>query len=184
LFVALVVMAIVTSMMSGPLMRWILRPAKRRLLLDSLSSKLFVRHLVADSPRTAINELVTSSCDAAGLDGATVEASVWEREETLSTGLGHGVAIPHARLAGLSKPIVAVGISDAGIDFDAPDGELAHVVFLLLTPQDDALEQLKMTAEIAHYFRDPHLVERVLRTTTFEQFRSLLRRLDLASLAE
>lgn len=174
LFVALVVMAIVTSMMSGPLMRWVLRVKKKSQLLGAMSPELFLRELEVESRREAIHQITLAACKNAGLKADEVESAAWAREEALGTGIGHGVAIPHARVKGLPKSLVAVGISDTGIDFDAPDGNLAHVIFLLLTPYDDSTEQLELTAEIALLFRDPHFVEKVLRTKSYAEFVSLL----------
>ncbi|MEW6076631.1 MAG: cation:proton antiporter [Thermodesulfobacteriota bacterium] len=175
LFVALIIMAIVTSMMSGPMMRYVLQPTKKRRLTGLLSAKLFLRQLQADSRRTAIGELTAAACRAIGLDPKTVEAAVWERESITGTGIGNGVAIPHARLEGLKKPLAVVGFSDAGIDFDAPDGRPAHLIFLLLTPADDPGAQLELAAKIARIFRDPVMLDRVLQTRRFTDFLALLK---------
>lgn len=94
LFVALVIMAIVTAMMSGPAMQIILRPIKKRQLQDLLSPKLFFQELKATSPREAIHEMTMRMCQVMGLDSKTVEAAVWAREDALSTGIGNGVALP------------------------------------------------------------------------------------------
>lgn len=175
LFVALVIMAIVTSMMSGPAMRIILRLGKKRRLQDALSSRLFTRELQAFSSRMAIHELTTIACEAAGLNADEVEAAVWEREEILPTGIGNGVALPHARIGGISKPIVTIGFSDSGIDFDAPDEKLAYIIFLILTPVDDPDSQLEITAELAKLFRENGMTERVLKTKSFTEFLALVR---------
>jgi Kef-type K+ transport system membrane component KefB len=174
LFVALVVMAIFTSMMSGPALRLLLRPARRRRLEDVLSSRLFVRGLRAASRRAAIRELTAAACEASGLDPESVTAAVWAREEALSTGIGNGVALPHARLEGLREPVVAVAISEPGIDFDAPDDRLAHVIVLVLTPTDDPSAQLDIAADLARLFREPSMFERALRTRSFTEFRALV----------
>ncbi len=175
LFVALVIMAIVTSMMSGPAIRLILRLGKKRTLLDAISSKLFTRELQAFSSRMAIHELTTLACAASGLDTSKVEAAVWEREEILPTGIGNGVALPHARIEGISKPIVAVGISATGIDFDAPDDKLAHVIFLILTPVDAPDTQLEITSELAKLFRGYGMTERVLNLKSYTEFLALVK---------
>jgi mannitol/fructose-specific phosphotransferase system IIA component (Ntr-type) len=175
LFVSLVVMAIVTSMISGPGMRLVLRPTRKRRLQDVLSSKLFLRELEADSPREAIHELTTAACAVAGLDAGIMEAAVWKRKEVLSAGVGNGVALPHACIDGLPKTLIVVGISDSGIDFDAPDGKLANVIFLILTPREDSGAQLEIASEIALIFREPHLLERVLRTENFTTFLALMK---------
>ena len=175
LFVALVIMAIVTSMMSGPAMQIILRPIRKRQLQDLLSSKLFLRELKATSPREAIHEMTATMCQVMDLDLKTVEAAVWAREEALSTGIGNGVALPHARIEHLKESLVAVGISPTGIDFDAPDDRLANVIFLILTPIDDSSAQLDIASEIARKFRDQRMSDAALRTKNFTDFLALMR---------
>lgn len=175
LFVALVVMAIVTSMLSGPFMRLILRAEKKSHLRNFLSPKLFLRELGATARREVIREMTAAACEVAGLDARAVEKAVWDREEALSTGIGNGVAIPHARLDGLRESLVVVGISKTGIDFDSPDGRLAKVIFLILTPSSAPGDQLQIAAEIARLFRDLRMPGRVLGTQNFTDFLALMR---------
>jgi mannitol/fructose-specific phosphotransferase system IIA component (Ntr-type) len=175
LFVALIIMAMVTSMMSGPSMRLLLRTAKKWRLQDILSSKLFLRELKAASRRDAIHAMTAAVCEAEGLDAQHVEKAVWSREEALSTGLGNGVALPHARIDGLRESLVVVGISRKGIDFDAPDGRPANVIFLALTPGNDPTAQLQIGSEIARIFRDQTISDRVLHTRNFTDFLALMR---------
>ncbi len=174
LFVALVIMAIVTSMISAPAMRMILRPAKKRRLSEFLSAKYFLPEIQSDSRRQVIKEMTLVAADATGIDAAEIENAVWAREETLSTGLGHSVALPHARLDGLRKPLVVVGISVSGVDFDAPDDKLANLIFLVLTPRDDHDSQLELTSAVVRLTRSPRLVERVLRIENFVDFLALI----------
>lgn len=181
LFVALVVMAIVTSMISGPLLRAVIKPAKPWRLQDALSSKLFLRELKADSRREAIEELGEAVCAMAGLPADQVIPAVWAREEAMSTGIGNGLALPHARIEGLKEPLVAMGVSDAGIDFDAPDDRLAHVLFLILTPAEDPGVQLTIVSELARVFRKPHMLDRILRTRNYTDFMAHLRMSDSVS---
>jgi len=168
-------MAMVTSMISGPLIRRILRTEKKRRLQDILSAKLFLREISATSRREVIQEMTAMACAAANLDASAVEAAVWNREEALSTGLGNGVALPHARIDGLRESLVVVGVSEQGIDFDAPDGKLANVIFLILTPVSDPGAQLEIASEIAGFFRNPQMSERVLQANSFTDFLALLR---------
>ena len=175
LFVALVIMAMVTSMMSGPAMRFILRSSRKSHLPDILSSKLFLRELTARSPREVIAEMTAKICEALELDTQRIENAVWEREEALSTGIGNGVALPHARIEGLREPTVGVGISETGIDFDAPDGKPANIIFLILTPVSDPESQLVITSEIARIFRKPDMTDRMLHTEHFTDFLALMK---------
>ena len=74
------------------------------------------------------------------------------REKLGSTGLGHGVAIPHGRLAGLEKTIGVFLRVPKGVDFDAPDNEPVDLVFALLVPENSTEEHLQVLASIASYF--------------------------------
>ncbi|MDP1587464.1 MAG: cation:proton antiporter, partial [Prosthecobacter sp.] len=178
LFVALVIMAIITSMMSGPVMSMILQHGKAMRLQDAIKSKFFQRRLQSTSRLAVIRELLAPICESSGLDVHVVERAVWARELTMSTGIGHGVALPHARVPGLKDSIVAVGVSDIGVDFDAPDGKAANVIFLVLTPQDEPSAQLEMGAEIARRFRRPVMAEHVLGTNNFAEFLALMKNPD------
>jgi Kef-type K+ transport system membrane component KefB len=175
LFVALLIMAMVTSMISGPSLQLILRTQKQWRLSDILSSKRFLRELSATSRREVIHAMTVTACALEDLDASAVEAAVWTREEALGTGIGNRVALPHARVEGLREPLVVVGLSAAGIDFDAPDGKLANVIFLILTPGNDPGAQLAIVAEIARRFRDPHMSDYALRTENFTDFLALIR---------
>jgi Kef-type K+ transport system membrane component KefB/mannitol/fructose-specific phosphotransferase system IIA component len=175
LFVALVVMAIFTSAMSGPLIRWSMRRRQRLKLTAAVSPKYYRRNLDAATRFEAIRELVGLVCQHTDLNGEHVELLAWEREKLAATGIGNGVALPHARVVGLSQPIVAVGLSDSGVDFDAPDGRPAHVVFLLLTPAENPTAQLDLSANIAELFRNPRTLNHLLRAESFTEFLAALK---------
>ncbi|MBN2705472.1 MAG: cation:proton antiporter [Deltaproteobacteria bacterium] len=181
LFVALVVMAMVTSMISGTGMRLILRPKTSRRLQNVLAAKNFLRELKGDSRRRTIAELAAVAAENLGRDAEAMTAAVWEREQTMSTGIGNGVALPHARIAGLREPLVVAGISDSGIDFDAPDGKPAHIIFLLLTPDDDPVVHLELTADIARLARRESLAEQLLRTKNYTDFLALIKNFSTAA---
>jgi len=74
------------------------------------------------------------------------------REKLGSTGLGHGVAIPHGRLPGLDRTIGVFLRTQKGVDFDAPDKEPVDLVFALLVPEESTEEHLQVLASIASYF--------------------------------
>jgi Kef-type K+ transport system membrane component KefB/mannitol/fructose-specific phosphotransferase system IIA component (Ntr-type) len=176
LFVALVIMAILTSALSGPLIRQTLRRRQQLRIFNLLSPKVFLQQLGAETSLGAIRELAALAADGAELNARDIERLAFEREQAAATGIGHGVAIPHARLVGIQQSVVAVGISQAGVPFDAPDGLPAHVVFLLVTPQDDPLSQLDLSADISRIFREPFCLEGVLRATNFTEFLATLKK--------
>jgi mannitol/fructose-specific phosphotransferase system IIA component (Ntr-type) len=81
------------------------------------------------------------------------------RETIGSTGIGHGIAIPHCRTALVKDIVCAFGISEGGIDFDSLDGEPVHCVFLLLTPPDQKEQHLQLMKSFASQIRKEHFCE-------------------------
>ena len=100
--------------------------------------------------------LESASQMLAGVDQALSPREIFDcliaREKLGSTGLGDGVAIPHARLAGLDKTIGAFIRVPKGVDFDAPDGKPVDLIFALLVPENSTEEHLQVLASIAGYF--------------------------------
>lgn len=160
-FVGLVLMAVATSMLSGPMISRLF-PTKTSLrLADVFAPDRFVSPLESREPKQAIRELVRVSARATGLDEALVTAAVFEREQLVSTALGGGVAAPHARLIDLARPVVAVGVSPGGVDFDTPDGAPVRLVFLILTPRSEDGAQLEILSDIAATFSQEDAVLRL-----------------------
>jgi len=98
-----------------------------------------------------------------------------ERERLRSTGLGRGVALPHARLDTSGVAVGALLSLPGGVDFDAPDGKPVSLIFGLLMPADAGSEHLRLLAQLASAFREPQFGE-ALRTADspgalFETFR-------------
>lgn len=175
LFVALVVMALVTSLMSGPLLQRVLRLKKPRRFVDFLSPRTFVTELKSHSRPEVVAELAKIAAEVAGLEAAEVVDGVMIREEIMATGIGHGLAVPHARLRGLARPVVAVGLSRHGVDFDAPDGRPAQLIFLLLTPIHDDGTQLELLADIATVFKSDEVRSRIGQVGSYTEFLALVR---------
>ena len=174
-FVALVVMALVTSMMSGTMIQRILQRRKPVLFTEYLSARTFRKALAARDRREAIMELSRLVGESNGLDGAAIGEAAWDRERIIPTGIGSGLAIPHARVADLKVPIVALGISRQGIDFDAPDGTAARLVFLILTPADQPQAQLEILAHISRPCREEAVVERLIRAENYTEILALVK---------
>lgn len=175
LFVALVVMAIVTSMMSGPLMLKVLRLEKPLRLADCVSAKSFVNPMRARTSGEAIGELSAILGSAGPLPERVIREGVLAREAIMSTGIGHGIAVPHARLEGLTAPMVGIGLSPEGLDFNAPDGIAAELVFLILTPAGEDGAQVALLADIARTFARAELRRSALDARSLTEFLALLR---------
>ncbi len=101
-----------------------------------------------------IDHLVSCSSLAPELRDEVLEA-LKTREEQVSTGVGHGVAIPHAFSDKLERVVAVLGRSKAGIDFEALDGKPVHFVILFLVPKKDYHLHLQTLAAIAKMFTNP-----------------------------
>lgn len=98
-----------------------------------------------------------------GLSSQQVAQSLSERENLASTALGLGVALPHARIKGLKRPLAAFIRLAHPIHFDAPDGQPVQDIFVLLVPERATELHLQMLAEIAEKFSDPAFRARLHR---------------------
>lgn len=85
--------------------------------------------------------------------------SLFAREKLASTGLGHGVAIPHGRIKGLRDTVGVFAHMKQPIPFDAPDGAPVSLIFVLLVPEQATDLHLQILGELAHMFSDRHLRE-------------------------
>jgi nitrogen PTS system EIIA component len=92
---------------------------------------------------------------------ATVTDNLFARERLGSTGLGHGVAIPHGRIKGLKNPLAAVLRAQQPIGFDAPDEEPVSLLIFLLVPEAATQRHLEILSEIAEMLSDRDLRERL-----------------------
>jgi PTS system nitrogen regulatory IIA component len=85
----------------------------------------------------------------ASIDEAALLDRLKEREEVVSTGIGHGVAIPHATIEGIDKTYCIVAQISDGVDFQSLDAAEVHIVFLLLSPSENVGTHLRLLARIA-----------------------------------
>ena len=107
----------------------------------------------ADKDRL-LRELTGRAASALRLDAAALADAIAQRERLGSTGMGDGIAIPHARIADLSKPFGLLARLRRAIDFAAIDGQPVDIVFLLLLPSAAHGEQLTALASVARRLRD------------------------------
>ena len=100
-----------------------------------------------------------------GLNRALITDSLFARERLGSTGLGHGVAIPHGRIKGLKAPMAAVFQLQTPIGFDAPDEQPVGLLIFLLVPEAATQKHLEILSEIAELLSDSALREQLKAST-------------------
>ncbi len=175
MFVALVVLALLSSIVSGPLMKMFVSQPKVHRLEDLLATQMFLPSLSATTREEAIRELADAAASSAGLDSERIASAVISREKLMGTSLGHEIAIPHARVAGLMRPILAVGHSEEGLDFGSPDDLPTRLVFLLLTPEKDMTSQIQIMGQIARFFQDESARQVIYETGSVDMVRAKIK---------
>ena len=100
------------------------------------------------------------------IDTVTVMTSIFDREKKGSTGIGHGIAIPHGRIIGLQKAVAVLVTTESPIQFDAIDNEPVDVFFALLVPAEDAANYLNILASVAEKLNDKTTIDSVRRAST------------------
>ena len=109
-----------------------------------------------------------------GLSRALVADSLFARERLGSTGLGHGVAIPHGRIKGLKSPMAAVFQLAHPIGFDAPDEQPVGLLIFLLVPEASTQKHLEILSEIAELLSDTALREKIKTTPDASALHSIV----------
>ncbi|HEY5779435.1 MAG TPA: TerC/Alx family metal homeostasis membrane protein [Terrimicrobiaceae bacterium] len=138
-------------------------------LADALSPVNVILDLQAGSMREAIEKIVTKIAPGElPVNAATIIRAVQAREETMPTYLGRGLAVPHGRLDGIDKPVLAFARCAEGVPQEATN-ERAELLFLLLTPTGLARIQPRLLADIAGLIESDYVTERLRKATTPEE---------------
>ncbi len=126
-------------------------------LAHLLSEPQIVPSMKANERWDAISELIgvlVRTGKIAGADSEQVLEAIRQREETMSTGIGFGIAIPHASSDKVSEVVAAFGRSKEGIQFDSLDGQPVFFVVLFVVPKDQFQTHLRTLAAIAKFLND------------------------------
>jgi Kef-type K+ transport system membrane component KefB/mannitol/fructose-specific phosphotransferase system IIA component (Ntr-type) len=164
MFVALVVMALFTSLMSAPAIHFLIRRKRKLTLKDVVSSRLFLPNLTSGTRLGALREMCEVAAAAANNAPERLLRLVSERERVVSSGWENELAVPHARVDGLMRPLVVVAKS-SGIDFDARDGKRAKLIILILT--GDNQSQRDLLADASELFSRKEAIDQAVHASSF-----------------
>ncbi len=123
-----------------------------------------------------ISEWAAQAID--GISKEEVLGVLGEREELGSTGIGGGVAIPHAKLPKLEETVVIVAISKEGVPFDAVDGQPVFAFFVLLAPDNDTVNYLRLLAKVSKLIKQQGFLPKIKKATDQEDVREIIRHLE------
>lgn len=175
-FVAIVFGALFSSVTLGPWMAWALGKRKSVAALEFFQKEAIVPAVSAADKESAIRELILAITEQlTAIDEEALVREVIGREGNVSTALEDGVAIPHARMAGISRPIIAVGRSVGGVEWNSPDGKLTTLIFLIITGVDDDWTQLQILRAIALVMQHEHARVALMSAHTRDEIWGLVR---------
>lgn len=136
-------------------------------LADYLKEDYVLGELNARSKDDAIDELAGAVCSRVdGIDCARLREALEERERLGTTGIGHGVAIPHGKMKDLSEIRVFFARSRKGVEYNSMDRLPVHLFFLIVAPVNSAASHLKILAAISHLLKNQDFRSRLMTAAT------------------
>lgn len=153
-------------------------------LTDVISRKAIVPNIKAKDKKGALTELVQVMRKASETEKFSVSEiveGILAREKLGSTGLGGGVAVPHAKLEGLKGVIGAFGRSATGLDFNAVDGEAVHLVFLIVAPPSKNEEYLQSLQKVMLAIKRPNFLRFLRAAKTVKEIEEIFREVEEAA---
>ncbi|OHV83773.1 PTS IIA-like nitrogen regulatory protein PtsN [Rhizobium sp. LCM 4573] len=133
-------------------------------LADLLQQDAIIPALKVNSKKQLLQELAVKAAKLTGVPEREIFDVILQRERLGSTGVGHGIAIPHGKLGSISSIKGIFARLETPVDFEALDDEPVDLVFLLLAPEGAGADHLKALSRIARVLRDQELVAKLRKT--------------------
>jgi PTS system nitrogen regulatory IIA component len=130
-------------------------------LNDIVALNAIIPALKVNGKKQAIQEIAARAAELSGLSERTIFESLLQREKLGSTGIGHGIAIPHGKLPKLDRLFGLFARLERPIDFESLDGQPVDLIFLLLAPEGAGADHLKALARVARLLRDPDIANKL-----------------------
>jgi fructose-specific phosphotransferase system IIA component len=145
-------------------------------LLEILKSDRIKAPLASTDKRGVIDELVdVLAASGAVADPVALKEAVWTREQTRTTGIGHGLAIPHGKCAGMTSLAMAIGKPAQPLDFEAIDGRPVQLVVLLASPPDRTSDHIQALARVSRLMTMESFRERIYAASSADEIWTLLK---------
>lgn len=149
-------------------------------LSDLVSPDAVIPTLKVQSKKQAIQALAEKAASLTGVPEREIFDTLLQRERLGSTGVGHGIAIPHGKLVTFDTIIGVFARLETPIEFESLDGEPVDLIFLLLASEGAGADHLKALARIARVFRNNHITSKLRETRDADAIYSVLTQ-DMAS---
>jgi len=145
-------------------------------VFDYTSSR-FIKKLKSDNKFDAIEELAATFGESGVcLDMDQLIHALKERENIMSTGIGAGIAIPHAKINSVKEMAFAIGVSESGIDFDPMDGLPVHLIILVVAGEKQHKEYLRLLSQVMAILKHDNVKENIIATDSPEEIIEILKR--------
>lgn len=152
---------------------------------DVMLKELMILPLTADSKAGVIEEMTQRLFDKGVINDLELfRDGIHNREAQSSTGLGDGIAMPHAKNAAVTRPAVVFAKSDAGVDYDSLDGQPAHLFFMIAAPDSANDVHLQVLSGLSRLLLDPALLGKLKQAQTAEDVEVLFAAAEAAKDAE
>ncbi|CAO3416568.1 PTS IIA-like nitrogen regulatory protein PtsN [Azospirillum endophyticum] len=130
-------------------------------MLDLISPHAILPNLKAGNKKQALQEMSRKASELTGQHERAIFDVLLERERLGTTGVGHGIAIPHGKLSSLDRVHGVFARLERPIDFDAIDEQPVDLIFLLLAPEQAGADHLKALARVSRLLRDQSMCEKL-----------------------
>jgi len=145
-------------------------------LMTVLNPELIALHLSGTTKDEIIDELIDVAMKSGRVkDREQAKASVLERETRMSTGMKHGIAIPHGKTSAVSELVACVGVSDKEVDFDALDHKGCRIYIMTLSPPEKTGPHIQFLAEVSMLFRSEEKRQAILKAGTSQELLEVLK---------
>jgi PTS system nitrogen regulatory IIA component len=141
---------------------------------DLLAPEAVIPALKAQTKKQLLQELAARAASQTKLPEKRIFETLIERERLGTTGVGAGIAIPHGRMAGVTRITGVFARLEGGLDYEAVDGQPVDLVFMLLAPENAGADHLKALARVSRLLRNQTLCEKLRAAATAEAIYAIL----------
>lgn len=164
IFVSIVASAILTTIIFGPWLSQAVRKLRKAIFEIIFTESEIYMDVSAQTQEEMLKFMSQVVAEQTNHTEEAVYREIKLREDQMSTAMGGGIAIPHARLEGIDKSYLFVFRSNHGLEWDSPDGKPAHLILLVITPKSSPNAQIQILQSLATALHDRQIARQLVRT--------------------
>lgn len=140
-------------------------------LQELLTKSSIIIDLAETNKNEFLSQMAHFMISLNGLSGADeVAAKILDRESEMSTGIGYGIAIPHARISGIDRLYMVAARSEQGLEFNAIDEQPVHLIFMMISPANTSIEHTQILSSLSRIMSYEEVRTKLLKAEDSEQF--------------